>query len=469
MTITLPKAIWTLVLCQLIPVFHSDDQRCRLEVEQIEGLSQHGDIIFGAMLPLHLDKEYQQISFREKPPETACTMFHRETYQQIQVVSFAVTEINSNLDILPNITLGFQVFDSCNVLNFDLTAALQVLTGSSTAIPNYRCVKDNLLSGFIGPAVSTHSILLAHILGLYKYSQISHFSTSRLLSDRTKFPSFFRTVPNDLFQCQALAKLVLHFGWTWVGLVAVDNDYGQQGIQRVKQEITKAGACVAFTENILKRQADRNAPHVVKIIKKSTAKVVIIFSTDLDLAPILEEMIKQNITGKTFVASEGWSTSTLYSDKKYHQLLPGTIGLTFFSGMISGFEEFIYRVHPLMSLGQNWARLFWEDTFGCTVTDNKTHLGSLETLEKQCNGRETLHNVQNSYTDVSNLRTTNKVYIAVQVLAKTLEDLRSCQDNTNLLQRGLCIDIWNFKPWQVTQSFLGLIDWDLSYVNLSNI
>ncbi|XP_044132793.1 extracellular calcium-sensing receptor-like [Bufo gargarizans] len=375
-------------------------------------------------------------------------MFHLETYQQIQVLIFAVQEINNNINILPNMTVGFQVYDSCNVLNFDLRGALQILTGSSTAIPNYRCVQDNLLSGFIGPAVSTHSILLAHILGLYKYPQISHFSTSRLLSDRTKFPSFFRTVPNDIFQSQGLAKLVFYFGWTWVGLVAVDNDYGQQGIQVVKHEITKAGACVAFTENILISQADRNAPHVVKTIKESTVKVVIIFSTELDLAPILEEMTKQNISGITFVASEGWSTSTLFSDNKFSQLLPGTIGLSFFSGMIPEFQEFIHEVHPLMSLGQTSANLFWKFTFGCTLIDNQTHITSLEGLQKQCSGTETLRSVQHSNIDVSNLRTTNKVYLAVHVFAKALEELRRCRDNTLLLQRGMCIDIRNFKPWQ---------------------
>ncbi|XP_069816574.1 extracellular calcium-sensing receptor-like [Dendropsophus ebraccatus] len=450
MMISLPKTIWTLIFCQLIPVFYSNDQRCRLEVEQMEGLSQDGDIIFGAVLPLHLDKVYQEISFRQKPPMTTCTMFHLETYQQIQVLTFAIQEINSNLNILPNITFGFQVYDSCNVLHYDLRGALQVLTGSNKAIPNYRCVQNNLLSGFIGPAVSTHSILLAHILGLYRYPQVSHFSTSRLLSDRTKFPSFFRTVPNDVFQSQGLSKLVLYFGWTWVGLVAVDNDYGQQGIQLVKHEITKAGACVAFTENILISQADRNAPRVVQTIKASTAEVVILFSTDLDLAPILEEMLKQNLTGKTFLASEGWSTSTLYSNEKFSQLLPGTVGLTFFSGVIPGFQDFIYNVQPFMSLGQDWARLFWKYTFGCTfVMDNQTHINSVETAEKQCNGNETLHSVRNSYTDVSNLRTTNKVYIAVHVLAKALEDLRSCGDHTYLLHKGMCKDIWNFKPWQL--------------------
>ncbi|XP_056425679.1 extracellular calcium-sensing receptor-like [Hyla sarda] len=452
MTITLPRTIWTLVIFQLIPVFHSDNYRCSLEVlevEKMEGLSQAGDILFGAMLPLHLDKVYQQISFRERPPMTTCKMFHLETYQQIQVLTFATQEINSNINILPNITLGFQVYDSCNVLHFDLRGALQVLTGSSTAIPNYRCAQDHLLSGFIGPAFSTHSIVQAHILGLYKYPQISHFSTSRLLSDRKKFPSFFRTVPNDVFQSQGLSELVLYFGWTWVGLVAVDNDYGQQGIQMVKHEITKSGACVAFTENILISQADRNAPRVVKTIKQSTAKVVILFSTDLDLVPILEEMIKQNITGKTFLASEGWSTSTIYSDEKFSQLLPGTIGLTFFSGIVPGFEDFIYNVTPFMSLGQNWARLFWRDTFGCTVIDNRTKISYLETVEKQCNGKETLRSVQNSYTDVSNLRTTNKVYIAVSALAKALEDLRMCRDNKYLLHQGFCTDIWNFTPWQL--------------------
>ncbi|XP_072006398.1 extracellular calcium-sensing receptor-like [Engystomops pustulosus] len=416
-----------------------------MSTSKLDGMTQPGDIMIGVLIPVHLDRIYQKVSFDKTPPKTMCTMFHLESYQQIQALIFALEEINNDPNILPNITLGCHVYDSCNVLHYDLEGTLQVLTGSRTSfIPNYRCLSDIPLSGVIGAAVSSNSLLLAHVLGLFRYPQVSHFSTSRLLSDRTKFPSFFRTVPSDAFQSKGLAKLVLYFGWTWVGLVAVDNDYGHQGIQLVKQEIVKAGACVAFTEYILVSQADRNAQHIVKVISESTVKVVVVFSTELDFIPVAEEMLRQNLRGKIFVASEGWSTSFLYSIAKFAPVFSGTIGLAFYSGVIPGFEHFLYNVHPIEDLQQTWIRIFWEEVFNCTFLDieNRTK------IVRQCSGAESLTSVQNSYSDISNLRTTYNVYTAVHIFANALMDLHTCKDGKGPFSNKKCADIWDFKPWQ---------------------
>ncbi|XP_053319872.1 extracellular calcium-sensing receptor-like [Spea bombifrons] len=312
MMISIYGALWHVVLSHLLPAFCSTDRRCGLHVSELEGFSQPGDIMMGLVLPLHTDKVHHQISFNERPPKVACTVFHFEVFQSLQILRFALEEINENPDILPNITLGFQAYDSCRVLELDIKGSLQLLTGNKRIIPNYRCLGEEApLGAIIGPAASTHSILLAHILGLYRYPQISHLSTSPVLSDRIRFHSFFRTVPSDVFQSRGLAQLVLHFGWTWVGLLAADNDYGQQGIQMVKQHLVKAGVCVAFTENILPSQPDRNAPHIVKVMKRSTATAVVIYSVGIDMVAILEEMLRQNVTNKILVASEGSSASTI--------------------------------------------------------------------------------------------------------------------------------------------------------------
>ncbi|XP_069816566.1 extracellular calcium-sensing receptor-like [Dendropsophus ebraccatus] len=375
--------------------------------------------------------------------------FHFESYQQLQAMMFATEEINKDPNILPNVTLGFQAYDSCDALHLDIGSSLQVLTGTHSAIPNYRCTSKIPLTAVIGPAISTHSILLAHILGLYRYPQISHYSTSHLLSDRKKFPSFFRTVPSDAFQSQGLAKLVLHFGWTWVGLLAINNDYGQQGIQLVRQEIIKSGGCVAFTETIIMNQPDHNAPHIVNVIRESTVNVIVVFSTDVELVPILEEMLRHNITNKTFVASDAWSTTSLHSIKRFSRLLTGTIGLAFYSGSIPGLSRFLNEVHPKSSLEKYWIKIFWEETFNCKFFPERNSTNVLGNVVNECTGQENLENIKNSFTDVSNLRTTYNVYKAVHVVANALEDLNNCRITKGSLSQYNCADIYRFNPWQL--------------------
>ncbi|KAM9312158.1 extracellular calcium-sensing receptor-like [Gastrophryne carolinensis] len=432
--------MWKFTLIHLILALYFHNNKCRLDINDLEGTTRTGDIMIGHILPLHLDKVYEQIDFTQRPPKTTCTMFHLENYQQFQALVFALDEINHNPNVLSNMTLGFQAYDTCSDLHLALKGSLQVITGNNAIIPNYRCMNNVPLSAIIGASVSTHSIAMAQILGLYRYPQVSHFSTSPLLSDRTQFPSFFRTVPSDTFQSKGLSELVLQFGWTWVGLLALDNIYGQQGILLVRKEIIKAGACVAFMENIQMDRPDRNAPRIVEVIKKSTAKVLIVFSDAINLLPILDEMLLQNVSDKVLVASEAWSTSSLFLE--HSRLLSGTVGIALYSGSIPGFKDFLNKNHFSMEPQDHWIKNFWEETFNCKFLNN-------ENTTNVCTGTEDLGNIHNSYNDVSSLRVTYNVYTAALVVFKALEDLIICNTAREQFSDRICANVRNFQPWQL--------------------
>ncbi|XP_075715702.1 extracellular calcium-sensing receptor-like [Rhinoderma darwinii] len=365
---------------------------------------------------------------------------------------FAIDEINRSPELLPNISLGFYAYDSCAVLQRELEGTLWMLTGLYQAIPNYCCHKSPPLAAIIGHSSSTYSILMAHILGLYRYPQVSYFSTSPLLSDRTQFPSFFRTVPSDAFQSLGLAQMVKHFGWTWVGLIAPDDNYGQEGIKVIKQEITRSGACLAFTQYIASMFSYKNIRDIVKVIMRSTAKVVVAFSTDIYLIPLLEEMLVQKVTGKIFVASEAWSISNVLSVDKYSSILSGTIGFAFHSSNIKGFQEYLNNINPYNIPGIKWAKIFWEEAFGCSFPPKDNPSGQ-NNESKLCMGNEDLSDIHNLYNDASNLRTSYNVYSAVHVIAKALDDLSHCNEWNGPFLGGKCTELKAFQPWQLLYYF----------------
>ncbi|XP_075061864.1 extracellular calcium-sensing receptor-like [Mixophyes fleayi] len=270
--------------------------------------------------------------------EIGAIRFSLDYYQQLQALIFTVQEINRNPYILPNVTLGFHVYDTCNVPHYESQGTLQFLTESSRAIPNYQCPSQQHVALIVGSVLSSNSIILANILGVYKYPQISSLSSVSILSDRSRYPSFFRTVASDKFQSKGLAKLVLHFGWTWVGLLATDNDYGQQGIQPIRQELIKSGVCVAFTEYIRLGQPDRNAPHIAKVIKESTVKVIIVFSIGVDLVPIVAKALEDMKTDKI---GEGTFSTEFHWNYTQWQLVPyiKKVRLTLSSGNKNYFDE----------------------------------------------------------------------------------------------------------------------------------
>ncbi|XP_063785763.1 extracellular calcium-sensing receptor-like [Pseudophryne corroboree] len=376
--------------------------------------------------------------------------FSLDNYLQIQIVIHTIEEINRDPDILPNVTLGFQMYDTCNVPHNELQGALQFLTEYTTSISSSQCSFRSSFPAVIGSKVSANSIILAHVLGTFRYPQLSPYSSASLLSDRKMFPSFFRTAPNDKRQSIGLAQLILSFGWTWIGFLATDNDYGLLGIQLIKQEIIKAGACVAFTEHIRLGQADRNAPHIVRVIKQSSAKVIVVFSVDFEFVPVANEVLKQNITGRIFIGNAGWVRTTLLSTRNYFHIFSGTLGFTIIDYVVPGLSHYLSKIRPSQSMGETWVKLYWEKVFSCKFLYGKNFTSSLDVPEKECTGEEKFDDVRNSSTYINSLKNSYLTYSSVIVMTKALDDLRSCKAGDGPFSHGTCANFLNFKPWQLT-------------------
>ncbi|XP_073510914.1 extracellular calcium-sensing receptor-like [Phyllobates terribilis] len=287
-----------------------------------------------------------------------------------------------------------------------------------------------------------------HLLTQYVES-ISPFSSVSLLSNRRMFPSFFRTVLSGYYQSKGMAQLILRFGWTWIGLLALDNDYGLLGIQPIKEEIIKAGACVAFIEYIKIGQPDRNAPHIVKVIKESTATVVVVFANEVEFVPILNEMLKQNVTGKIFIGNYGWARSLLLSINKYFMTLSGSLSIVVNSYNIPGLSQFLVKINPITSPTAKWNKMMWETVFNCRFLPENQSV-SFENPEKVCTGLENLENITKNSNYISSLKPTYYIFAAVHVIVKALDDLRNCKIDEGPFYNGICANISNFKPWQLT-------------------
>ncbi|XP_041441594.1 extracellular calcium-sensing receptor-like [Xenopus laevis] len=441
--------VWVLSIIIVEEVSASSDSKisCRLPSENITGyLSQEGDIIMGGTFTVHSDRVNRDIDFTVKPPDIQCQRFAVEYYQTMRALIFAVEEINADPELLPNISLGFQIFDTCKTLRSAAQGTLSMLSGKTEITPNYHCYKGAPLAGIIGDAGSTRSILMAQILGLYRYPQISYFATNPTLSNRVLFPSFFRTIPSDEFQMRGLAQLIFHFGWSWVGLLANDDDYGQYGLQMAKQEIINGGACVAFTENILTGQSNRNAPHIVRVIKEATAKVVVAITFDSDFMIVVEEMLRQNLTGHIWIASESWATSVLLCNDRFNIVLAGTIGFAIHGGKMPNFTKYLNNLHPVKYLYDSLILEYWEQIFSCKWYSQNSLVNHRNNDSiKICTGNEKLE----SPLPDEDHRLSLNVYIAAYAMAWALQSLLHCTPGDGPFHKGACANISSFYPWHL--------------------
>ncbi|XP_069800133.1 vomeronasal type-2 receptor 26-like [Dendropsophus ebraccatus] len=208
---------------------------------------------------------------------------YQEKYQTALTVLFATEEINRSENLLPNITLGFHLFESFLNEGKTLDAYMKILSGWGFGTPNYRCGSQGHLVAVVGCASSVLSLLVANTFGMYGYPQISYGATDPLLSNKSLFPYFYRTVPNSVHLHDALNAVLKHFGWTWVGIVSSDIDNNESAIQRLKSSITIGGGCVEFTEKFRSYSNYLFTEHtrIAKVISDSSA-TIIIFWADLE-------------------------------------------------------------------------------------------------------------------------------------------------------------------------------------------
>ncbi|XP_060780437.1 extracellular calcium-sensing receptor-like [Neoarius graeffei] len=292
------------------------------------------------------------------------------------------------------------------------------------------CSIPDTVQAIIGQASSSPTIAIAATVGPLKIPVVSHLATCACLSDRKKYPSFFRTVPSDYYQSRALAKLVRHFGWTWVGAVCSDNDYGNNGINEFIVAAKEVGICVE--EKILK---------LVEIIKASTSKAIVTFVSYSDLGVLLKEMALQNLTGFQWIGSESWISNPAIV--QWQHLLIGSMGFAIPKAQINGLGEFLTKLNPVSDAAIY--KELWETIFECKLPTQE----NVE-IKQLCKGNESLSQVQNMYTDVSELRIANNVYKAVYAVAYALHKIYSCSKTESGHEGSLeCANITDNKPWQV--------------------
>ncbi|XP_061915978.1 extracellular calcium-sensing receptor-like [Entelurus aequoreus] len=320
--------------------------------------------MIGGIFPV-FNKEIASIStFDQKPSGVRCAGFDLRVFRWTQVLAFAIEEINEDTVLLPNISLGYRILDSCASPTNTLRAALSLAGGEEETEPGVSCLPA--ISALIAESGSSQSLAVAGTLGPFQLPIVSYFSTCACLSDRSKYPSFFRTIPSDYFQAKALAALVKRFGWRWIGAIQSDNDYGRHGVLAFKQEVKKLGVCIAFVGTILRTYPVEKIKAVVEMIKESGIKVVLAFVPEGDFYPLMTEMVKQNITGIQWIASEAWITAPRPSTPEIYQAFGGALGFVVQKMAIPKLKPFLTGINPYKDASSAFVREFWKSM----VTDH---------------------------------------------------------------------------------------------------
>ncbi|XP_044284113.1 vomeronasal type-2 receptor 26-like [Varanus komodoensis] len=135
-------------------------------------------------------------------------------YEKILSFLFAIQEINQNPGLLPNFSLGYNVYDTYNDARMTSDAAVDLLSVGPTNVPNYNCGRKNHWLAILEALDSDNSVQISNMLGIYKFPQVVYAFASQVLSDQTQFPFLFRMVPKEGVQYLGIVQLLRHFKWT---------------------------------------------------------------------------------------------------------------------------------------------------------------------------------------------------------------------------------------------------------------
>ncbi|KAM9441650.1 extracellular calcium-sensing receptor-like [Salvelinus alpinus] len=430
---------------------------CRLEAKPVSGsVYRAGDVVIGGLFPIHVEAPLPEQEFRNIKGNSTCTIFNQRAYRWLQTMIFAVEEINRDPALLPNLTLGFLASDTCRSEGTTLGAALAMVTGKEASVVGTECGTTPEVPVIIGDARSSASMVVAQTLGPFDLPMVSYFATCACLSDTWRYPSFFRTVPSDAFQARGMAKLLRLLRWVWVGLVSEDGDYGKFGVQLLLQELQGSGVCVAYSEVLPKLPSKRKIRHIVDTIRGSTARVVVAFVGFAGHSgALMEEVVRQNITDKQWIASEAWVTFSTIAAPKNLPSLAGTIGFALKKADIPGLGTFLTRLHPDGDYQKSdpfvWE--LWEEMFVCSLgVDLSMTLSS----RRQCTASEVIREGESLYADVSQLRASYNVYKAVYAIAYAIQDMVACRPGDGVFNGGQCPDIRKLQPSQIVHYLRGV-------------
>lgn len=99
-------------------------------------------------------------------------------FRWLQAMIFAIEEINNSSTLLPNITLGYRIFDTCNTVSKALEASLSFVAQNkidSLNLDGFCNCTGNIPStiAVVGASGSAVSTAVADLVGLFYIPQVS--------------------------------------------------------------------------------------------------------------------------------------------------------------------------------------------------------------------------------------------------------------------------------------------------------
>ncbi|XP_070592642.1 vomeronasal type-2 receptor 26-like [Erythrolamprus reginae] len=161
---------------------------------------------------------------------------------------FAIQTVNKNPQLLPNLTLGYNMHDNYVSTFATSDVLLDILSTGQANVPNYSCGRKENLLALVDAAKREISIQMSTLVGTYKIPQISDGIVSEALNNNLEIPFFHRILPQKGFQYPRIVQVLLYFRWTLIGLFTSDTEEGENFMRTFTPMLVRNGICVVIVQ-----------------------------------------------------------------------------------------------------------------------------------------------------------------------------------------------------------------------------
>ncbi|XP_053216317.1 vomeronasal type-2 receptor 26-like [Podarcis raffonei] len=421
---------------------------------------QAGDLFIGGIVT-QSTYAFNEVSFTVHPSQELfdIPLVITKFYQNILALVFTIKEINDNPKILPNVSLGFHIYDSYFDGRMTYRTTLDLLFKWQRFVPNYKCDTQKNLMAVIGGLTSDTSIHMADILSLYRIPQLTYGSFASEESQSIQ-KSFYTMVPNEELQYAGIIRLLQYFRWKWVGLFVAKYDSGEHFLKILEPLFSQNEICSAFTKRIplqvVLEDLEKISGEIEGIyegLRDEKVSTLIVYGDDGTIAYvktaifIIDNSNKQNTSfGKVWImtAQIDFVSFGLLRNMDF-QGLQGALSFTMHSEELLQFNQFLKNIQTHRTKADGFWKDYWEQAFDCHYPDP----GMPVKEDGTCTGEERLESLPAGVFEMHMSGQSYSIYNAAYAVAHTLHAISSSRSPQKAVPVGYSVGFPSLQPWQV--------------------
>uniref|UniRef100_A0A8C9T7U3 Gamma-aminobutyric acid type B receptor subunit 1 n=1 Tax=Scleropages formosus TaxID=113540 RepID=A0A8C9T7U3_SCLFO len=204
----------------------------------------------------------------------------------------ALDLVNKRTDILPDYELELIYYDSmCD-------------PGEATKLL-YDLLYTEPIKIVLMPGCSSVSTLVAEAARMWNLIVLSYGSSSPALSNRQRFPTFFRTHPSATLHNPTRVQLFQKWKWTKIATIQQTTEVFTSTLDDLEQRVKEAGIEISVRQSFLTDPAV-----AVKNLKRQDARIIVGLFYETEARKVFCEVFKEKLYGKKYV----WFLIGWYAD-----------------------------------------------------------------------------------------------------------------------------------------------------------